>query len=164
MSYLSRLTDEMAALWPKASLRAYLIAIMLLTIAPIAAILSLQVFTEVRTEQAQLEDELARSASSLSQAVERELHSSLDGLSVLAQSELFQEGRITALGRLLQGRPRRDWDSIFLMERDGSIVLDTAPARVSAQGAGALRELHGRVMSQQVQAAGGLWAGAAQRW
>ncbi|MEO8655959.1 MAG: hypothetical protein ABI409_17675, partial [Ramlibacter sp.] len=73
MSYLDQLNDRLEAVWPRASLRAYLIAIMLLTIAPIAAILSLQVFTEVRSEQAELEDELARSAGALSQTVEREL-------------------------------------------------------------------------------------------
>ena len=139
MSYLRQLTDRMEAIWPKASLRAYLIAIMLLTIAPIAAILSLQVFTEVRSEQTQLEDELARSVGALSQAVDRELLSSLDGLSVLAQSELFQQGRVAALGRLLQGRPRRDWDSVFLLDRDGSLVLDTASTHLSVQGVNAAK-------------------------
>jgi PAS domain S-box-containing protein len=158
MSYLRQLTDRMEAIWPKASLRAYLIAIMLLTIAPIAAILSLQVFTEVRSEQTRLDDELARSAGALSQAVDRELLSSLDGLSVLAQSELFQQGRVAALGRLLQGRPRRDWDSVFLLDRDGSPVLDTASTHLSAQSANALRQLHSRVMSQRAPAVGGLSA------
>ncbi|HMA08748.1 MAG TPA: cache domain-containing protein, partial [Ramlibacter sp.] len=159
MSYLRQLTNRMEAAWPKASLRAYLIAIILLTIAPIAAILSLQVFNEVRSEQAQLEDELARSAGAMSQAVERELLSSLDGLSVLAESELFQQGHVATLGRLLQGRPRRDWDSVFLLERDGSVVLDTAAPQVSAQSAGALRDLQRRVSSQRAPAVSGLSPG-----
>ena len=156
MSYLRQLNDRLEAVWPRASLRAYLIAIMLLTIAPIAAILSLQVYTEVRSEQAELEDELARSAGALSQTVERELLSSVDGLSVLGQSGLFQQGRIAAMGSLLHGRPRRDWDSVFVLDRDGSVVLDTAPARMSTAAAQALRELQHRVVERRGSAVGGL--------
>lgn len=148
MSSLLRLKDRLETIWPTASLRAYLIAVMLLAIAPIATIMSLQIFTEVRSEQSQLEEELARSAGALSQAVERQLVSSLDGLSVLAQSELFQQGRIAALGRLLHGRPRRDWDSVFLLDSAGDPVLDTASPSVAPEAANALRELHRRVVAQ----------------
>ncbi|HMA08744.1 MAG TPA: histidine kinase dimerization/phospho-acceptor domain-containing protein, partial [Ramlibacter sp.] len=70
-----------------------------------------------------------------------------------------QQGHVATLGRLLQGRPRRDWDSIFLLERDGSVVLDTAAPQVSAQGAGALRDLQRRVTSQGAPAVSGLSAG-----
>ncbi len=149
MSYLRQLNARLQALWPTASLRAYLIAIMLLAIAPIAVIMSMQVFNDVHSEQSQLEDELARSAGALSQAVERELQSSFDGLSVLARSELFQQGRIAGMGRLLQGRPRRDWDSVFLLERDGSLLLDTANPHVPADPGAALRQLHQRVLAQR---------------
>ena len=155
MSSPRQIRDRLAAVWPKASLRAYLIAVMLLAIAPIAAIMSLQIFTEVRSEQAQLEEELTRSAGALSQAVQAQLLSSFDGLSVLAQSELFQQGRVAALGRLLQGRPRRDWDSVFLLDSDGALLLDTASPRVP-EAAGALRELHQRVLSQRRPAVTGV--------
>ena len=50
---------------------------------------------------------------------------------MLSQSELFQQGRIAALGQLLHGRPRRDWDSVFLFDRDGNLVLDTDPQRMT---------------------------------
>ena len=148
MSYLRQLTDRLEGFWPKASLRAYLAAVMLLAITPIAVIMSLQIYTEVRAGQAQLEDELTRAATAFSQAVERQLVSSFDGLSVLAQSELFQQGRITALGRLLQGSPRRDWDSVFLLDRDGSLVLDTGSPRILAGAAESLSALHRRVLTQ----------------
>src|SRR5206468_5879910 len=78
---------------------------------------------------ARLEARLAESAERVSAAAQGELRSSLDALRVLSQSELFQQGRIAALGRLLQGRPRGDWDSVFLLDRDGSVVLDTAASR-----------------------------------
>jgi PAS domain S-box-containing protein len=148
MSFAQRLDQRLQALWPTASLRAYLIAVMLLAIAPIAVIMSMQVFNDVRSDQAQLEDELARSAGALSQAVERQLVSSIDGLLVLAQSELFQQGRIAAMGRLLQGRPRRDWDSVFLLDRDGSLVLDTAAPEVRVDPP-LMRELQTSVMRRR---------------
>src|SRR5687768_618988 len=110
MQFMQRFLDRLDSFWPTASLRTYLVAVMLLATLPIAAIMSLQIFMEVRSEQVRIEDELARSAAALMQTVERELGSSLDALTVLSQSELFQNGRVSALGRLLHGRPRRDWD------------------------------------------------------
>src|SRR5205085_9709267 len=118
-----------------ASLRTYLVAVMLLAIIPVGAILSWQIVQDVRERQGQVEDELARSANALSQSVERELDSSLDALTLLSQSEIFQQGRVAAMGRLLQGRPRRDWDSIFLLDRDGNVVqIGRASCRERGRG------------------------------
>lgn len=146
MRPLRRFIDRLEGSWPAASLRTYLVAVMLLATLPIAAIMSMQIFMEVRLEQARIEDELARSATALMQTVERELASSLDALAVLSQSELFQHGRVTALGRLLHGRPRRDWDSVFLFERDGTLLLDTGSARPARTADPWLREVHQQVM------------------
>jgi PAS domain S-box-containing protein len=112
-------------LWPEASLRTYMVAVILLATLPIAAFVCLDILQEVRAEQAKIEDQLGRSAAALAQAAERDLASSLDALAVLSQSELFQSGRVGSLGRLLQGRPRRDWDSLFLLDPDGQTLLDT---------------------------------------
>ena len=144
MRLAQRFIDRFQGSWPSASLRTYLIAVILLATFPIAVIMSLQIFMEVRNEQARIEDELARSAAALTQTVERELASSLDALAVLSQSELFQQGRVTALGRLLHGRPRRDWDSVFLFDRDGSMLLDTGSQRSARDPV--LRDLHQQVM------------------
>jgi len=146
MRFVQRLIARLEGSWPTASLRTYLVAVILFATLPIAVIMSLQIFMDVRQEQARIEDELVRSASALTQTVERELASSLDALAVLSQSELFQHGRVTALGRLLHGRPRRDWDSVFLFERDGTLVLDTAPTRGVRERDERLRELHQQVM------------------
>src|SRR5688572_910789 len=107
MRFVQRLIARLEGSWPTASLRTYLVAVILFATLPIAVIMSLRILMDVRQEQARIEDELARSASALTQTVERELASSLDALAVLSQSELFQHGRVTALGRLLHGRPRR---------------------------------------------------------
>jgi len=134
--------------WPTASLRTYLIAVILLATLPIAALMIFQIFADVREEQAEMQAELAATATALSQAVDRELVSSFDALAVLSQSDVLQRGQIARLGDLLQWRPRRDWDSIFVLDRDGAALLDTsAPAGESTQ-AGQLRELHRRVLAK----------------
>lgn len=153
MSVLHRLKVRFERSWPTASLRAYLVAVMVLATLPMAALMSLQIFQDMRAEQARLDGELTRSAASLAQAVQRQLTSSIDGLGVLAQSELFQQGRIAALGRLLHGRPRRDWDSVFLLDRDGAVVLDTASPRPAPAE---LRALQQRVVRDRRPAVSGL--------
>jgi PAS domain S-box-containing protein len=139
---LARLLDRA---WPTASLRTYMVAVILLATVPMAAFMSYEVVADIRADQAQTEEELARSAFALSQTAERELNSSLDALSVLSQSEVFQAGRITSLGRLLQGRPRRDWDSLFVLEPGGKPVLDTAGKPGAADLAGPLHQLQREV-------------------
>lgn len=156
--FLHRFDARLARAWPTASLRTYLFAAMLLATLPLAALISVQRLADVRADQAQVEDELARSAGALADAVEHELRSSIEGLEVLAQSELFQHGRIAALGRLLQRRPRGDWDSIFLLDRDGSVVLDTGPRRAGPQELQALRQMERQVAGGH-PAVSGLWDG-----
>ena len=125
-----------------------MVLVILLATLPIAGIMSFQLYAGVRSAQARIDDELARSAAALAQTVERELLSSIDALAALSQSESFQGGRVTAAGRLLQGRPRRDWHSVFLMDGEGAVLLDTASARAPAEPDDTLRELHQRVLHQ----------------
>jgi hypothetical protein len=103
-----------------------LAAMVFAALAPIAGWLAWQVHVQVQAQQQQVAAELTSAAAGFAQSVERELSSSVDALTVLSQSELFQQGRIAAMGRLLHGRPRRDWDSIFLLDPQGAVVLDTA--------------------------------------
>jgi len=154
MAALLRVKNRIDRWWPAASLRTYLIAVIVLAILPIAAFMTWEVAGDLRQQQAKMDDELSRSAAALSLSVDGEIASSLEALKVLSQSELFQQGRMAALGRLLHGRPRRDWDSVFLLDRDGTPLLDTAApdARGAASG---LRELHQRVLERQLPA---IWA------
>ena len=145
MSLLSRLEARLERVWPTASLRTYLFAVMLLATLPMAVLMSVQRVTEIREQQARVEEELAASAAALAASVDRQLRSSLEGLQVLAQSELFQQGRIAALGRLLHGRPRGDWGSVFLLDRQGAMVLDTGQPREKAPSE-VLRRLHRQVL------------------
>lgn len=126
-------------------LRTWLDALLVIAILPISIVLGWQLYSGIRAENQRLESELQRSATAFAQSVDRELASSIDALTVLSQSEIFQQGRIAAMGRLLRGRPRRDWDSVFLLDASGHVVLDTAPHGASLP-ADAMRELHARAL------------------
>jgi hypothetical protein len=119
--------------------RALLVAMVFAALAPIAGWLAWQAHEDLRAQQGQAVAELQNAAGELAQSVNRELSSSVDALTVLSQSELFQQGRIAAMGRLLHGRPRRDWDSVFLLDPQAGVVLDTAQHPPPAE---AMRDLH----------------------
>ena len=107
MSPVPSLKARLERAWPTASLRTYLFAVMLLATLPMAVLMSTHRFGEIRDEQARLDEGLGTSAAALAAAVERQLRSSLEGLQVLAQSELFQQGRVAALGLPAWSRDRR---------------------------------------------------------
>ena len=136
--------DELLKKPPRIGL---LLAVMVFAaLAPSAGWLAWQVGEDVQAQQEQVSGELQRAAAGFAQSVNRELASSVDGLTVLSQSELFQQGRIAAMGRLLHGRPRRDWDSIFLLDPQGAEVLDTSqrpppPETMRTLHSAALRKL-----------------------
>lgn len=147
MRLLQALKDRFDGSWPAASLRTYFVGVILLATLPVAALMSLQIFTEVRNEEARTRDELSRSAAALAQAVARELASSLDALELLARSDVVRGGQAARLGQLLHWRPRRDWDSVFMLAPDGTALLDTESATPRpAQPGAPLRELHQRVL------------------
>ncbi|HYE71457.1 MAG TPA: ATP-binding protein [Aquabacterium sp.] len=146
--------------WPVASLRTYLVAVILLATLPLAALMSFQIYMEVRGEQAQIEDNLGRTATALAAAVESELIASLDALTVLSHAEVLRQSEPAGLEPLLLGRPRprRDWHSVFLLDGDGTVLVDTAgPTGVQAPQS-LLRELHQRVRERVQPAVSGLVA------
>jgi signal transduction histidine kinase len=120
-------------------------ALLLLALLPVALVLGWQAWSGIRADRERLQDELGRAASALAQSADRELASSIDALTVLSQSEIFQQGRIGAMGALLHGRPRRDWDSVFLLDANGAVVLDTA-GRGGSMPLATLRELHAQAL------------------
>jgi signal transduction histidine kinase/CheY-like chemotaxis protein len=149
MRALQRFKERLESSWPAASLRTHLTAVILLATLPVAALMIFQIFADVHSEQAQLEDDLARSAAALAQAVERELASSIDALAVLSQANALREGELPASSELANWRPRRDWDSMFVLGPDGILLFDSAgpPAQLPDANA-SLRELHRQVVRQ----------------
>jgi signal transduction histidine kinase len=137
--------------------RTWLDAVIVIALLPVAIVLGWQLVSGMRAERQRLDDELQRSAAGFAQSIDRELASSIDALTVLSQSEIFQQGRIAAMGRLLRGRPRRDWDSVFLIDANGTVVLDTAPHGSSLPPA-AMRDLHARALRANGAAVSGVTA------
>ena len=137
------------------ALRKYLDAILLIAILPVALVLGWQVWAGLRADRDRTEEILVQAASSFAQAANGELASSIEALTVLARSEIFQQGRIAAMGRLLRGRPRRDWDSIFLLDANGAVVMNTAPHGTSLAPQ-ALRELQRQALAHTTPVVSGV--------
>jgi hypothetical protein len=131
---------------------ALLAAMVIAALAPVTGLLGWQLHQELEARQATTQQSLQQAANEFMLSVNRELASSIDALTVLSQSELFQQGRIAAMGRLLQGRPRRDWDSVFLLDAKGAVVLDTAPRPAPPDS---LRDLHAAAMRSGAPAVSG---------
>lgn len=137
------MTDEAPGTHSRRSLRALLAAMVFAAVTPLAGWTAWQAWDQVRGLREEATGELRRDAGEFALAVNRELASSVDALDVLSQSEIFQQGRIAAMGRLLHGRPRRDWDSVFLLDPNGRVVLDTARRPPPPDS---LRDLHAAAM------------------
>ncbi|WBY03250.1 ATP-binding protein [Ramlibacter tataouinensis] len=147
--------------WPSAPLRRYLVVVIVLAILPLAALVSWQIFADVRDEQRQIEANLAGSAAALAQAVDSELNASLDALGNLAHSELLQPGQADAFQRGLLQRPpaRRDWHSVFLVDADSMLRFDSAAgAQPGAPVSGDLGHVTAQVTRDAQPAASGLVA------
>jgi len=143
--------------WPRASLRRYLVAMILLATLPLATLVCWQILAEVRAEQVQVESDLSRSAAALAQAVESEIHASFDALDTLAHADPQQGPQAQTLMRLLQrAPPRRDWHSVFLLDAQGNLLFDSGDPRAGGLAAGELGQLHERVLRQRYSAVSGL--------
>jgi hypothetical protein len=89
-----------------APLRTHLVALIVLATLPLAALAWWQILSDLRSEQEQLEANLARSAAALSQAVDNELLASIDALATLAHDEVLRTAPPAQVRRYLQSRPR----------------------------------------------------------
>ncbi len=128
--------------WPTASLRTYLVLLLLLATVPSAVLVCYQIFANVAAQESRMKEELRRNANSLAQTVEREIASSMDALAILAQSDSLQRGDVVQFENFLNRSPvlRTSWSSAFLLDAGahGRVVFNTSRLRVSAaRGPGA---------------------------
>ncbi|WP_119154905.1 ATP-binding protein [Caldimonas tepidiphila] len=126
---LSRLLARPAlARWPSASLRAYLVAVIVIATVPLAALTSYLIVDEVRTGRTQMEAALRGNAGSVAVAVEREIASSIDALTILSYSRELLAGDLAEFHRTLTSLPklRPSWSSLSLIAPDGKVLLNTA--------------------------------------
>lgn len=114
--------------WPSGSLRAYLVVMILVATLPIAMQLTYQVASELVGARERLQSTLGHTAAGVAQSVALEIGSTVDALAALSRTDALQSGQAPALERWLRQRPpmRPQWRSIFLVDRDGRLLFDTA--------------------------------------
>ena len=115
---------------PVASLKTYLVALILLATLPVALLLSWKVGTDARSDRQNAHALLQQSAASVAQAAEQDLAASMDALTALSLVEGLRQGELAALEKLLRETPlrRAQWRSVFLTDAVGRMLLDTASA------------------------------------
>ncbi|HWP17983.1 MAG TPA: ATP-binding protein [Burkholderiaceae bacterium] len=113
--------------WPAASLGAYWVIVIVIATVPMALFVSYLVYRETLAARTQLEEGLRRTANAFSLAVERELVSSIDALSILAYSESLQRHDVPRFYRTLTRWPtlRTSWQRAFLVAADGKVLFST---------------------------------------
>ena len=141
----SRLHERLSALWPQASLRAYLAAIMLLATVPFIALMGYRIWDDFQAQRTRMWAELERTTVATAQNVERELASSIETLSIIGRTTLVDHTDPAEFAALLRDhpRPRHSWHGIFLLSAEGEVLVDaTFPlGEGRAVGAQAVREL-----------------------
>lgn len=141
--------------WPVASLRSYLVAMILLASVPMAVFMSLQILRDARAQSERLNDSLLRTSAVMAESIDRELVASLDALQLLAEDA--PPGDLQALGEHLQQRPRTrsSWQSLFIADPQGRVMVplagqpwplpgEPAPDALGAQHVSDLVESQGR--------------------
>src|SRR5947208_13753582 len=104
---------------PRATLRTYLVSIILLATIPPAVLMAWQLRRDTIEQQARRDERLQRRATALALVVERELVSSIDALKILSYREKLQQGDMAAFERALLSLPQLppSWRSVFLTVR-----------------------------------------------
>jgi signal transduction histidine kinase len=135
---VQRLRDRIAAWWPSASLRSYVIAIVLVATLPVVALMGFKIFGDYQTREERAWSELQTRAVATAQIVERELGSSIDALAILAGTTLAASPDTADLERALRVQPRLrpSWSGVFLLDATGRPLVDAGPI-----GAGPARML-----------------------
>jgi signal transduction histidine kinase len=130
----ARIPKGLAALWPVASLRAYLVAIMLIATLPVVALMGFQILRDAGANDARTGKELERSAAATARNVEREIASSTDALTILARTTLLAHEGTAEFERAVRddARLRPTWRGVFLIGADGRTLFDSAPAKGGA--------------------------------
>ena len=122
---MQRRLDQML---PAASLKTYLVAVILIATLPIALLLTWKVTQDARSGRSNAVALLKQSAASAAQAAEQDLAASIDALTALSLVEWLQQGDIAAFEKHLRQTPLRrpQWRSVFLTDSVGRTLLDTA--------------------------------------
>lgn len=115
--------------WPTASLRTYLLVMVLVSILPFAGLTTYRIIADGNSQRARMQDDMRRSAQAFAQNVNRELHSTIDALTILSYSSAIQRGEADLFKQKLLTEPllRPSWNAIYLLSPNGMVHFDTAP-------------------------------------
>ncbi|WKB54307.1 ATP-binding protein [Eleftheria terrae] len=113
--------------WPASSLRVYFVMVILVATVPLAVFVSYLIYQETLAGRTQLEEGLKRTADTFALAVEREIVSSVDALSILAYSESLQRNDVARFYRTLTQQPtlRATWSNAYLVAPNGDLLFST---------------------------------------
>jgi len=122
-----RWAGRLATLWPKASLRAYLAAIMVIATLPVIGFMAFKIYQDIGAERTRMWSVLERSAAANAQGVERELASSVDALQILGRTTLVGNHDSAEFEALLRERAqlRPSWRGAFLIAANGDVLVNT---------------------------------------
>lgn len=113
--------------WPRASLRAYLVAVILVATVPMSLLAAFLIGQSIVSAREQLDAGLHRAAASFALTVEREIASSVDALHILSYSDALQRHDIAGFFSSLAAMPqlRTTWSSTYLIDVDGRVLFNT---------------------------------------
>lgn len=158
-------TARLDRLMPVASLKTYLVAVILLATVPIAVLLTYKVASDVRSGRMTAVAMLEQAAAGLAQVARQDLTTSFDTLASLSLMEPLQNGDLEGFENYLRQGPlrRSQWRSVFVTDATGNMLFDTAaPRNAPLSVHEEARALVSRVVSEGRPAASDLLWQAAQ--
>ncbi|NMM77739.1 hypothetical protein B2J89_13730 [Acidovorax sp. SRB_24] len=125
---MRRATARLDRRMPAASLKTYLVAVILLATVPVALLLTYKVASDVRSGRHSAVAMLQQAAAGLAQMAEQDLTASFDALTSLSMAQALQDGDMPAFEKYLRQMPlrRSQWRSVFVTDAMGRMLLDTA--------------------------------------
>lgn len=111
--------------WPVASLRVYLIVVIVVATVPLGLFTCWLITHEIQASRQQMSDSLQRSASALAMVIEREQVASIEALTILANTDPMFALDAGAFQRLRQKLPqfRPSWNRILVMDVTGRVLM-----------------------------------------
>jgi signal transduction histidine kinase len=139
--------------WPTASLRSYLLCMILLSILPFAGFTVYQTLANDNGQRERMYEDLGREIKAFEDDVSREINSTIDALNIISYFPPIQRAEFEQLSELLRTQPllRPNWSAIYLLSPSGAVLFDSAAEGQRAYpGARDLAEFWTRPPTQQV--------------
>lgn len=154
--------------WPAASLRTYLMAVIVLATVPLAVLVASLMAQALNDAHEQLADDLQRTAAAIAQTMERDQQSTVDALMILAQTESLRQHDLQSFHRTLRQIPpvRHTLRHVYLTDMAGRPKLsndrpwgEVPPEGLSDDEQRVLRETGRPLMTRFARrAADGQWS------